>query len=76
MKFRPRVGPFMWVSGDAHMTAGFFRMMIFFVKIMFIVGVVWPFQLLWFVTLWAVQGAIWLVRYAGYQYLLRTQAKV
>jgi hypothetical protein len=76
IKFRPRVGPFMWVSNGPGMTAGLAKMMIFLVKITFIVGVIWPFQLVWFVTLWTVQAVVQLVRYIGYQYLLRTQTHV
>jgi hypothetical protein len=45
------------------------------VEACFIVGIVWPLQLVCYVTVWTLQGATWLFRYAGYQYMIRNQAK-
>ena len=75
VKFRPRVGPFVWV-GNGGMSRGVVALIAFYIKAALLISFVWPLQLIWFVLVWTVKGIVLLVQWASAEYAIRTQAKV
>lgn len=62
VQMRPRMGPFVWVPNhDRGRMTG--TAVYWYIKILFIIGVVWPLQLIWLAVKYLALGVLWLGRW-------------